>query len=98
MLASLGVLVDAGHGGGGGMLGGGGGKHGGGGSGLEALLAAGILAKILRKKGHGHHHKHHEHHEHHEHHGHGHEGRSPYGGMMYPMPVAYGFGHMPSGY
>ena len=40
------------------------GHHGRGGHGLELLLAAGILAKLLRKKGHHHHGHHHHHHGH----------------------------------
>ncbi|KAG8195345.1 hypothetical protein JTE90_001365 [Oedothorax gibbosus] len=62
---------------------------GGGNSGLETLLAAGILAKLLSHKHHHGHHQHipihipypvhhggHDHHEvHHDHHGHHHHGR-----------------------
>ncbi|KAG8199604.1 hypothetical protein JTE90_009440 [Oedothorax gibbosus] len=80
-----------------GMLGGGGGKHGS--HGLELLLAAGLLGKILSRNKH-HHHGHH-------HHGHHHEGRSasgpeyanamPYAGFeaQQPMQFMAPYGLMP---
>ncbi|KAG8184945.1 hypothetical protein JTE90_011077 [Oedothorax gibbosus] len=66
LLVLPGLLVMPVTGQGGGMLGGGKkGHHGG----IEALLVAGLLAKILRQPKHkhhcGHHHVHHGHHGHH---------------------------------
>lgn len=52
MLVSFGVVVEAGQGMMG-LFGGGGGKHGGGNEMLETLLAAGILAMLLKNIGHG---------------------------------------------
>lgn len=85
MLASFGVLVDAGQGMMGGMFGGGGKGHHGGHGALETLLAAGLLAKLLR--GHHHHHGHHHH-----------EGRAAYGVETHAVPYAYDVGYGGHGY
>lgn len=91
LLASFGVMVDAGHHMMSGLFGGGHGGHGG----IETLLVAGLLASLLRNNHkQSHHVPHHEHHAHHEHHGH--HGGYAAGRAAYVDPYAlyqYGLAH-----